>query len=265
MLLSCHQRGTTTTDLFLSSMTVTIAVLSCCARNNKQCGIWTLAEKKEVRRDFPLHAFPPSFLFQPTPPHHPGPPPPHHNAPPPPHHHAPPPPHHHAPPLPHPGVTCDGCEGPVVGTRFKCSVCPDYDLCSTCQAQGKHTEHQLLPIWIPLQVRFATAGLCDCIFVFVCFCVCADCVSVRADCLVSQQHWFPRGRWMKWMRHHMWNQNQNQNQAQPQSQDQDQDDDNDQDQGQAGPSRPTAPGNGTPAGQFRKYNFSLLCIAESPQ
>ncbi|MEQ2159223.1 hypothetical protein GOODEAATRI_020593 [Goodea atripinnis] len=40
-----------------------------------------------------------------------------------------------------------------MGTRFKCSVCPDYDLCSTCQSQGKHTEHALLPIWHPLQVR----------------------------------------------------------------------------------------------------------------
>lgn len=122
------------------------------SQKNMESGIWNLldfAEKKELRRDFPLHAFPPSFLFPPPPPHPLGTPP---------HHLAPPPPHQ-APPLPHPGVTCDGCEGPVVGTRFKCSVCPDYDLCSTCQAQGKHTEHPLLPIWLPLQVRVSTAGL----------------------------------------------------------------------------------------------------------
>lgn len=96
-----------------------------------------LLEKKEHRRDFPLHAFPP-FTFAPPPP--------------------PPGAPHLAPPLApppalHPNVTCDGCEGPVVGTRFKCSVCPNYDLCSSCQAQGKHTEHVLLPIWHPLQVR----------------------------------------------------------------------------------------------------------------
>lgn len=53
----------------------------------------------------------------------------------------------------HPNVTCDGCEGPVVGTRFKCTVCPNYDLCSACQAKGTHTEHALLPIWNPMQVR----------------------------------------------------------------------------------------------------------------
>ncbi|MEQ2219558.1 hypothetical protein XENOCAPTIV_019937 [Xenoophorus captivus] len=89
-----------------------------------------IKEKKEHRRDFPLHAFPP-FAFGTPPPHGP--------------------PHVAPPPALHPNITCDGCEGPIMGTRFKCSVCPDYDLCSTCQSQGKHTEHALLPIWHPLQ------------------------------------------------------------------------------------------------------------------
>lgn len=97
-----------------------------------------LPEKKEHRRDFPLHALPPFGFGHPPPPA---------GA-----HHTPPPPM--APPqVLHPNVTCDGCEGPVVGTRFKCSVCPNYDLCSACQARGTHTEHALLPIWHPLQVR----------------------------------------------------------------------------------------------------------------
>uniref|UniRef100_A0A8C5IA26 Sequestosome 1 n=1 Tax=Gouania willdenowi TaxID=441366 RepID=A0A8C5IA26_GOUWI len=64
---------------------------------------------------------------------------------------------------------CQTC--PVVGTRFKCSVCPDYDLCSDCQAQGKHTEHALLPIWHPLNL--------------------------------STPQWGPRGKWVKMMRHFM--------------------------------------------------------------
>ncbi|XP_029688038.1 sequestosome-1 isoform X1 [Takifugu rubripes] len=129
-----------------------------------------IKEKKEHRRDFPLHAFPPFGFGHPPPP--PG---AHHTL-----------PHPMAPPqVLHPNVTCDGCEGPVVGTRFKCSVCPNYDLCSACQARGMHTEHVLLPIWHPLQ-------------------------------------WFPRGKWMKWMRHCMWNQNQSQNVNQSQSQSQSQ-------------------------------------------
>lgn len=111
-----------------------------------------IKEKKEPRRDFPLHAFPP-FTFTSPPPGTPQAP----------------------PPIVHPNVTCDGCDAPVVGTRFKCSICPNYDLCSACQARGTHTEHALLPIWHPLQ-------------------------------------WFPRERWMKRMRHCMWNQNQDKKQ-----------------------------------------------------
>uniref|UniRef100_A0A4X1VVD8 Sequestosome 1 n=1 Tax=Sus scrofa TaxID=9823 RepID=A0A4X1VVD8_PIG len=44
----------------------------------------------------------------------------------------------------HPNVICDGCNGPVVGTRYKCSVCPDYDLCAACEGKGIHKEHSKL-------------------------------------------------------------------------------------------------------------------------
>ncbi|XP_054984628.1 sequestosome-1 isoform X1 [Sorex araneus] len=47
-------------------------------------------------------------------------------------------------PLVHPNVICDGCNGPVVGTRYKCSVCPDYDLCAACEGKGLHREHAKL-------------------------------------------------------------------------------------------------------------------------
>lgn len=43
--------------------------------------------------------------------------------------------------LKHPGVTCDGCEGPVYGPRFRCTECEDYDLCKPCKRAGKHTGH----------------------------------------------------------------------------------------------------------------------------
>ncbi|KAK5603798.1 hypothetical protein CRENBAI_000947 [Crenichthys baileyi] len=144
-----------------------------------------IKEKKEHRRDFPLHAFPPFAFGTPPPPHGP--------------------PHMAPPPTLHPNVTCDGCEGPITGTRFKCSVCPDYDLCSTCQSQGKHTEHALLPIWHPLQ------------------------------------HFFPRGKWMKKMRHCMWNQHAAQYQTQDQARNQEQE--------QAEPTRPAADNSASSASQ----------------
>ncbi|XP_057706441.1 sequestosome-1 [Corythoichthys intestinalis] len=59
----------------------------------------------------------------------------------------------------HPNVTCDGCEGPVAGVRYKCAVCPDYDLCGACRAKGIHPEHTLLPIWHPLQMAFPRGKL----------------------------------------------------------------------------------------------------------
>ncbi|XP_004693731.1 PREDICTED: sequestosome-1 [Condylura cristata] len=46
--------------------------------------------------------------------------------------------------LVHPNVICDGCSGPVVGTRYKCRVCPDYDLCAACEGKGLHREHSKL-------------------------------------------------------------------------------------------------------------------------
>jgi sequestosome 1 len=50
----------------------------------------------------------------------------------------------------HLGITCDGCEGPVCGIRYKCTVCPDYDLCSRCKATGLHSEHDMRTISTPI-------------------------------------------------------------------------------------------------------------------
>merc|ERR1712107_715131 len=44
---------------------------------------------------------------------------------------------------------CDGCDGPVVGTRHKCLVCPDYDLCATCEARGLHAQHKMIRLPAP--------------------------------------------------------------------------------------------------------------------
>ena len=38
----------------------------------------------------------------------------------------------------HVGIVCDGCEmNPIKGKRFKCLVCPDYDLCEKCKMKGE--------------------------------------------------------------------------------------------------------------------------------
>ena len=49
----------------------------------------------------------------------------------------------------HPGVMCDGCNGPIYGTRFKCLMCQDYDLCSSCEGKGIHVDHNMITITQP--------------------------------------------------------------------------------------------------------------------
>uniref|UniRef100_A0A914WD48 Uncharacterized protein n=1 Tax=Plectus sambesii TaxID=2011161 RepID=A0A914WD48_9BILA len=40
-------------------------------------------------------------------------------------------------------VICDSCKGPVYGCRFKCKLCPDYDLCWKCFNRGAHEDTHL--------------------------------------------------------------------------------------------------------------------------
>jgi len=55
--------------------------------------------------------------------------------------------HHH-------GVTCDGCERPLYGIRYKCTECDDFDLCEECEAKEEHPkEHVTLKIRVPTRVE----------------------------------------------------------------------------------------------------------------
>jgi len=46
----------------------------------------------------------------------------------------------------HKGVVCDGCgASPIIGVRYKCSVCKDFDYCQLCEERLNH-EHAFLKI-----------------------------------------------------------------------------------------------------------------------
>eukprot|EP00455_Lapot_gusevi_P005329 TRINITY_DN1226_c0_g1_i1.p1 TRINITY_DN1226_c0_g1~~TRINITY_DN1226_c0_g1_i1.p1 ORF type:complete len:212 (+),score=62.67 TRINITY_DN1226_c0_g1_i1:33-638(+) len=50
------------------------------------------------------------------------------------------------------GVGCNICPVfPIVGIRYKCSVCPDFDLCAACEsAQAHPSDHGLYKIRVPI-------------------------------------------------------------------------------------------------------------------
>ena len=49
----------------------------------------------------------------------------------------------------HKGIRCDGCGlHPIVGWRFKCTICDDYNLCENCEENiGSKHNHPLLKIY----------------------------------------------------------------------------------------------------------------------
>lgn len=44
------------------------------------------------------------------------------------------------------GVFCDGCGmAPLIGQRYYCSTCGNYDLCSACEKKGHEHSLKLVP------------------------------------------------------------------------------------------------------------------------
>jgi len=67
-------------------------------------------------------------------------------------------------PTAHGNVRCDGCNVfPIVGPRYNCTVCPDFDLCATCEASSAHpAEHPLLKFRQPVVTQVVHRGItCD--------------------------------------------------------------------------------------------------------
>uniref|UniRef100_A0A1I7TUB2 ZZ-type domain-containing protein n=1 Tax=Caenorhabditis tropicalis TaxID=1561998 RepID=A0A1I7TUB2_9PELO len=52
------------------------------------------------------------------------------------------------PPTKH-SASCDACLGDIVGHRYKCLQCADYDLCEKCEKKSIHYEHALVRIVHP--------------------------------------------------------------------------------------------------------------------
>ena len=50
----------------------------------------------------------------------------------------------------HVGIACKGCgNNNIVGFRYKCIICPNYDLCSDCETGGHHLSHYMMRIATP--------------------------------------------------------------------------------------------------------------------
>jgi hypothetical protein len=50
----------------------------------------------------------------------------------------------------HQGIICDGCNAdPVIGVRYKCAECPNFDLCQTCEESAVHGHHLFIKVKVP--------------------------------------------------------------------------------------------------------------------
>jgi hypothetical protein len=57
----------------------------------------------------------------------------------------------------HYGVACDGCDmSPIVGCRYKCAICPDFDFCEKCEKKHyKEHSHPMIRITTPeMKLKF---------------------------------------------------------------------------------------------------------------
>ncbi|XP_039761134.1 uncharacterized protein LOC120634522 isoform X2 [Pararge aegeria] len=55
----------------------------------------------------------------------------------------------------HEGIICDSCQDPILGFRYKCVTCDNFDLCQKCEMLEKHPQHYMLRI--PKSIKFQLA------------------------------------------------------------------------------------------------------------
>ncbi|XP_022124417.2 uncharacterized protein LOC110999592 [Pieris rapae] len=58
-------------------------------------------------------------------------------------------------PTVHEGITCNVCSEQIVGFRYKCVMCNNYDLCQKCEMLELHEDHYMLRI--PKSIKFKIA------------------------------------------------------------------------------------------------------------
>uniref|UniRef100_A0A915LM14 ZZ-type domain-containing protein n=1 Tax=Meloidogyne javanica TaxID=6303 RepID=A0A915LM14_MELJA len=49
----------------------------------------------------------------------------------------------------HLNVICDACDQMIRGRRYKCLICPDFDLCQSCEQKNEHFEHAMMRVVKP--------------------------------------------------------------------------------------------------------------------
>lgn len=59
----------------------------------------------------------------------------------------------------HPGITCKGCQTPILGIRFICKTCENFDLCETCKNKKIHSHHPFA--LMPSKFGFPICNECD--------------------------------------------------------------------------------------------------------
>lgn len=57
-------------------------------------------------------------------------------------------------PTVHEGIICNVCSEQIIGFRYKCVMCDNYDLCQKCEMLELHEDHYMLRI--PKSIKFVS-------------------------------------------------------------------------------------------------------------